>query len=47
MKKQLKKKHAELLERMKKHDEELLQLLKQGHRDLIIQVIKAVLSSNE
>lgn len=47
MKTQLNIKHEELLEKMRKHDEELLKLLKQGHRDLITQVIKVFLLLNE
>ena len=47
MKTQLNIKHEELLEKMRKHDEELLKILKQGHRDLITQVIKAFLLLNE
>ena len=44
---QLKKVHGELSERLKKFDEALLELLKQGHRELITQTIKDYLSSLE
>ena len=44
MKKKLKKKHGELREKMKKHDEAILKLLKQGHRDIIIQTLTDYLS---
>lgn len=44
MRKQLKKKHDELYEIIEKQDEELLKLIKLGHRSLIIQVIKDYLS---
>ena len=47
MEKHLEKKHDELRERMKKYDETLLQLFKQGHRALITQIIKDYLSSYE
>lgn len=47
MSEQLKRKHDELLENLRKHDEALLKLLKQGHRDLIVQVIKAYLLLDE
>jgi hypothetical protein len=47
MKTQMNKKQDILLERMRKHDEELLKLLKQGHRELITKVIITFLSSNE
>ena len=40
MKEQLTKKHDELREKMRKYDETILKLLKQGHRELITQVIK-------
>ena len=40
MGKQLLKKQDEIIEKMKKQDEELLDLIKQGHRELIIKVIK-------
>lgn len=40
MRKQFEKKHDELYEIMKKQDEALLRLLKQGHRELIIKVIE-------
>ena len=45
--KQLKQKHDELRERMKKYDEAILRLIKQGPRDIIIQTIKDYLSSLE
>lgn len=41
---QLKKVHDELCEKMRKYDEALLRLLKQGNRELITQVIKDYLS---
>ena len=44
MGKQLKIKQDEFIEKMKKQDEALLRLLKQGHRELIIKVIKDYLS---
>ena len=44
MEKQLKKKHDEFCEQMKKYDKALLELIKQGHRELIIQIIKDYLS---
>ena len=47
MKKQLKKKHAELRAKMKKHDEALLKLIKQGPIELISKVIKDYLSQLE
>ena len=47
MKKQLEKKCDELYENFKKQDEALLQLLKQGHRELITKVIKDYLSLPE
>ena len=40
-------KHDELRDKMKKYDEALLELLKQGHRELITQTIKDYLSSLE
>ena len=33
-------KHDEIIEKLKKQDEALLRLLKQGHRELIIKVIE-------
>lgn len=47
MKTQLKQKHAEWLEKMRKHDKELLELLKQGHKEIIARIIKDYLSSRE
>ena len=47
MKTQLNIIHDELLEKMRKHDEELLKLLKQGHRALITQIIKDYLLLDE
>lgn len=47
MGKQLIKKSDELIEKMKKYDEELLALIKQGHRSLVIQTIKDYLSLHE
>ena len=44
MEKQLKKKHDEFCEQMKIYDKAILELLKQGHRSLIIEVIKDYLS---
>jgi hypothetical protein len=44
---QLKKKHDEIRERMKKYDEILLNLLKQGHKDLIVRIVKDYLSTIE
>ena len=45
MKEKLMKKHGELREKMKKHDEAILELLKQGHRDIIMQILTDYLSS--
>ena len=47
MQEQLKKKHNELRDKMRKHDEELLRLLKQGHRELIKKIITDYLSQRE
>ena len=47
MEKHLEKKHDELRERMKKYDESLLKLLKQGPIEVIAQIIKDYLSSYE
>ena len=47
MGKQLIKKSDELIDKMREHDEELLALIKQGHRSMITQVIKDYLSSLE
>ena len=44
---QVKIKRDEFYEIMKKQDEYLLRLLKQGHRELIIKVIKDYLSTIE
>ena len=41
---QLEKAHDEFIEKMKKQDDAILELLKQGHRSLIIEVIKDYLS---
>ena len=40
MVKQIRKKQDEIYEKLKKQDEALLRLLKQGHRELIIKVIE-------
>ena len=47
MQEQLKMKHNLLSERMRKQDEELLHLLKQGHREIILKVITDYLSQRE
>ena len=47
MSEQLKRKHDEILEKLRKHDEALLKLLEQGHRDLIVRIIKDYLSTIE
>ena len=47
MGKQLKIKQDEFIEKMKKQDEALLRLLKQGHRELIIKTITDYLSTIE
>ncbi len=47
MGKRLKKKCDEFIEEMKKQDKALLELIKQGHRELITKVIKDYLSSHE
>ena len=44
---QLEKKHNEIREKMKKYDEIILKLLRQGHKDLVAQIIKDYLSSYE
>ena len=44
MGKHLKKKQDEFIEKMKECDSALLELLKQGHRELILKVIKDYLS---
>ena len=41
------KKHDELYEKLNKQDEALLRLLKLGHRELIIKVIKDYLLLHE
>ena len=47
MRKQLKKISSEFYDNMKKQDEALLELLKQGHRALIIKTIKDYLQQHE
>ena len=47
MGKQLRKKQDEIYEDLKKQDEALLRLLKQGHRELIVKTIKDYLSMTE
>ncbi len=47
MKEQLKKKHDELRVRMRKYDEAILELLRRGHRSLIVQTIKDYLQQPE
>ena len=47
MSKQLKKTHDELRDKMREYDEAILALLKQGHRELITQVIKDYLLLHE
>ena len=47
MKTQLKIKNNELLEKNEKHDEAILKLLKQGHRDLVVRIIKDYLLTIE
>lgn len=44
MEKQLEEKHDEFIEKTKKHDEVILNLIKQGHRDIVIQTLKDYLS---
>ena len=44
MRNQIEIKHDEFCEIMKKQDKALLELLKQGHRELIAQTIKDYLS---
>lgn len=44
MGKQLMKKQDEFIEKMKKQDEKLLELIKLGHRSIVTQVIKDYLS---
>ncbi len=47
MKEQLKKKHSELREKMKKHDEAILKLIKKGHKEIVIRILTDYLSSLE
>ena len=47
MRKQLKKNYDELCDKTSKYDEALLELLKQGHRALIIKTIKDYLQQHE
>ena len=47
MEKQLIQKHDELQDKLRKCDEAILELLKRGHRKLIIQIIKDYQSSLE
>ena len=47
MEKQLKIKQDEFIEKTKMQDEALLELIKQGHRELILRVIKDYLQQNE
>lgn len=47
MKEILKKQHAALRAKMQKHDEAILKLLKQGHREIVIRVIKDYLQQPE
>ena len=47
MVKQLRKNRDEIYEKLKKQDEALLRLLKQGHRELIIKTIKNFLQQHE
>lgn len=47
MRNNLKKKHDELIEIPKKQDETILQLIKQGHKDIIILTVTDYLSSLE
>ena len=47
MRKQLKKISNELSDNTKEYDEALLELLKQGHRALIIKTIKDYLQQHE
>ena len=47
MQEQLKKKQRALRDKLRKQDEELLRLLKQGYRELIIKVITDYLSQHE
>ena len=47
MREQLTKNYEELREKMKKYDEALLELIKQGHRELIVTTIKDYLQQHE
>ena len=47
MREQLMKTHKKLREKMKKHDEAILKLLRQGHEKIIVQIISDYLSSLE
>ena len=47
MRKQLKKLSSEFCDNMKSQDKALLELLKQGHRELIIKTIKDYLQQHE
>ena len=47
MREQLKKKHEEFIELIRKNDEALLDLLKLGHRELITKIIKDYLQQHE
>ena len=47
MQEQLTIKTDELIENMRKYDETILELLKLGHRHLVIKVIKEYLSLHE
>ena len=41
------RKHDEIIEKLKEQDKALLELIEQGHRELITQVIKNYLSQHE
>jgi hypothetical protein len=47
MKKPLDEKHDELSDKTKKYDEVILELIKLGHRDIIVQTLTDYLSSLE
>ena len=47
MQEQLTKKSEEFIENIKNHDKALLELIKLGHRKLVIKVIKDYLSLHE
>ena len=47
MEEKLKKKHKELRDKMKDYDEALLELLRRGPVDLIVQIITDYLSQHE